>query len=158
MVRTLKGALTPALVFPTAAIANDLVYNMLPLPAMLQSGLWKPAGKIGVAAVLGALSSFVLSPRLAQLVAGGMIGGVLLETGKDYLANTFPTLQLHGLADFPPMTYESGGTPYLEGADMIDARSHADGVSLGAYIDNSPTGVPSMSGMGAFVMGPSNEG
>jgi len=150
VMRTLKGALTPALVFPAAAIGNDLVYNMLPLPAMLQSGLWKPVGKLGVASVLGALSSLFLSQRVATMVTAGMVGGVLLETGKDYLSATFPTLPLHGMGNgAPPMTYEQGS--YLGGDPMIDARSHADGVALGAYVSDSPTGMPSMQGMGAFV-------
>ena len=155
--RTLKGALTPALVFPAAAIGNDLLYNMLPLPAMLQSGLWKPVGKLGVASVLGVLSSFVLPQRMATLVTAGMVGGVILETGKDYLASTFPTLPLHGMANYPPMTYEQGS--YLGNAGMVDANAGAghDAISLGAYVDQSATGMPTMHGMGAFVPSMSNE-
>jgi len=149
--RTLKGAMTPALVMPAAAITNDLVYNLLPLPAMMKSGLWAPAGKVGVAAVLGALGAFFLPPRIAMLAAGGMIGGVIYDTGKQYLSSTFPTLPLHGMAEYPPITYENtgGSAGGMSGAPYVDSSSND---MLGVYVDNSPTGMDGqVHGMGVYL-------
>jgi len=154
VVRTLKDAMTPALVFPAAAITNDLVYNLIPLPAMLKAGLWQPVGRIGIAAALGLLSSFFLPRKIATFAIGGMVGGVLYESGKAYLASTFPAIPLHGMdgmAAYPSMTYEThgGGSPL--GADMSEING--GGSMLGAYVDEGPLGTGSspVHGMGVYL-------
>lgn len=106
----LKGAMLPAMIFPTAAIAGDVLYSVLPLPASLRLGMMKPIGKLGIAAVLGALGSFVLPARYATLVAGGLIGGVVYDMGKGFLQTRFPALPLSGGAyDYPGIEYEGMG-------------------------------------------------
>lgn len=144
----LRESLMPAMAFPASALVNDLVYGFIPMPAMLKAGLWKPVGQIGVAGVLGILASFALPARVAPLVMGGMLGGVLLDTGREYLKNTFPTLALSGVDAYPAMSYEGGNySPgYLGAADpapqyLGQSPSSAPDY-LGAYVENS---------MGAYV-------
>lgn len=109
MLSVLKGALLPAMIFPTAAIAGDVLYGVLPLPASMRTGMMKPVGKLGVAALLGAAAAFMLPQRIATLVAGGLIGGVVYDMGKSYLQTSFPSLPLAGVYDYPGLEYENAG-------------------------------------------------
>lgn len=110
LMAVLKGAMLPAMIFPSAAIAGDVLYSVLPLPASMRTGMMKPVGQLGVAALLGALGSFVLPARYATLVAGGLIGGVMYDMGKGFLQTQFPALPLSGGAyDYPGLEYEGVG-------------------------------------------------
>ena len=110
LMSVLKGAMLPAMIFPTAAIAGDVLYGVLPLPASMRTGMMKPVGQLGIAALLGALGSFVLPARYATLVAGGLIGGVMYDMGKGFLQTQFPALPLSGGAyDYPGLEYEGVG-------------------------------------------------
>lgn len=105
IMRAFKGALTPILVFPTAALAADLVYGFIPKPASMQTGMMVPVGKLGVASILGAVAAMMLPAKTAQYAVAGMVGGVLYDATKGYLQTAMPTLPLHGLSG-PSLTYE----------------------------------------------------
>lgn len=117
LMTVLKGAMLPAMIFPTAAIVGDVLYGVLPLPASMRLGMIKPVGKLGIAAILGAAASFMLPARIATLVAGGLIGGVVYDMGKGYLQTAFPALPLSGGAyDYPGLSYEGiNGVPSFLG-------------------------------------------
>ncbi len=145
----LRESLMPAMVFPGAALVNELVYGYIPMPAMLKAGLWKPVGQIGVAGVLGILASFMLPKKLAPLVMGGLLGGVLLDSGKEYLKSTFPTLPLSGVDAYPSVGYEGVGEyapGYLGAADTapqyLGQSPNSAPDYLGSYVEDS---------MGAYV-------
>ena len=150
MVPFMMDSFTPAIAFPAAALANDVLYGLIPLPAMFRAGMWRPVGKLGLAAVLGIAASFVLPRRMAVLAAGGMIGGVLYETGKGWLQTTFPTLPLAGIEQYPLMEYENmaGDQPDFLGADTPDFLGEDIGpLTTGAYVENS---------MGAYTQNAGN--
>lgn len=149
--RAFEGALLPALLFGGGALANDVAYGVVPLPTSMKTGFMAPVGKLITGGVLGLLAAFALKPDKARLAIGGILGGVLYETSKTYLASTFPSLSLSGLADYPPMTYESAAG-VLSGSPMTE-----DHTLLGAYLDN-PTGASgggSVHGLGVYL---DNEG
>lgn len=102
----MKGAILPAAIFPASALAGDLIYGVMPLPASMRTGFMKPVGKLGVAAILGSAAAFFLPARYASLIAGGLVGGVVYDLGKQYLQTTFPTLPLAGAYDYPEVEYE----------------------------------------------------
>lgn len=131
----MKDTMLPALCFPGGALANDVVYGFLPLPATLKTGNGAILGKLGTAVVLGLAGSFFMPRRIASLVAGGMIGGVVYETGKGFLQTQFPNLPLAGISEYPAMTYEAG--PGMGAAPPSYLGGQAPSY-LGAYAESGP--------------------
>lgn len=91
----LPGLLMPAAMGATGALALDIAWGMLPIPAQFKTGPFiAPAVKIGGALGIGWLASMVATKKTADQVMVGAITVTIFNIARTFVANTFPQVTL----------------------------------------------------------------
>ena len=91
----LPALLMPAAVGAGGALALDVAWGMLPIPAQFKTGPFiGPAVKIGGALGIGWLASMVATKRTADQVMVGAITVTIFNIARTFVANTFPQVTL----------------------------------------------------------------
>ncbi len=132
----------PAATAAVGALALDVAFGYLPLPANLRTGplqlVTKTVGAIG----LTFIASKVVSKSTAQAMGVGALTVVFHDVMKSFIVKTMPTLKMDGLG------YYSAGYP-VGGYDGM--------AGMGEYIGNLSGGGMPMPGnqtmMGEYVSG-----
>lgn len=84
----------PAAVGGVGAVANDIIVNMLPLPANFKVGWFRHLSKAIGAVAIGYLGGMVLSKRTADQLGAGAMTVVGYNVVRDLAAQFAPQLQL----------------------------------------------------------------
>lgn len=110
----LNGTLIPGSVGALGALGLDVALGFLPLPAVMQSGIFKPVVRLGGAMVLGMVASKIANRKIGEQVAAGATIVVLYDMFKGFAQTALPALPLSGIAGYPNLEYYSAGMPVGE--------------------------------------------
>lgn len=128
----LKHTIVPALIGGVGAIALDVAFSYIPLPAALSTGYVKTGVKLAGAIGLGFVASKIIGRERGKAVALGALTVVLYGAVKDLIKQYAPSVP--GLAgDYSDMRVGAYMTPQLSGMNPA----------------------PMLQGLGAYMAGPS---
>jgi hypothetical protein len=136
----MSSIVTPAVFAAAGALALDIGFGYLPIPANLKTGPLNLVTKAAGAVVLSMLAGKVVGKSKGQLMGVGALTVVMHDAAKAFIAGAMPTLKMDGLG------YYSAGYP------VGGYESQGMGVYLGAGGARS-SGLPNMNGMGEYVNG-----
>ena len=117
------------------AIGVDYLYNLLPLPASMKTGLMGTASKVGTALLLGTLGKKVLGQTAAKMAAGSLTV-IAYDLIKSYLPVPVPAVA--GLGYMSPginggyLPQNGMGVGEYTGGGVFDFNSSNSG--MGEYI------------------------
>lgn len=138
LVGMVTDSLMPSFTAAGSALALDLVFGFLPLPAMLKTGPVRHVTRAVGAVALGALAGMVARPETARLVTSGAMTVVAYGALRELAARFMPQLPL-GLAEADlgadGLGYEGSGYPVGDdgvGAYLTDQSDAGMGMYLSA--------------------------
>lgn len=132
--------LIPAAIGGGGAVLNDVLFNYLPLPAMLKAGMFRHAAKAGLAIVLGIVASKVVKKTTADQIGSGALTVVGYNVVREAVAKFAPNIQMGEYLD-PGLGYTGAGYNPLS-------------TGLGEYLDpNALNGLPGVSMGNQFSQG-----
>ena len=118
----------PAFVAASGALALDLAWGFLPIPANLQMGplryLAKGAGAIGI----GILAGNVVNKKTAEQMATGALTVILHDAMREVTQTMVPTV---------PLGYYSGGQPVGEYVNGLNGMNEYMPGNMDPYLDQS---------------------
>lgn len=136
----ITNALTPALIGGVGAVALDVAYGALPIPANLKSGAFAPLVKGGVILAAGTLARNFLSSKTVDIA---------VATSLAIIAYNFIRGKVLQLAPNLPMgAYVSDDLSYAGAGVFLPGPTGADDATMAAYTGYS---MPTLSGVGAGV-------
>lgn len=117
----MKHTLIPSSVGAVGALGLDVILGYVPLPAALQTGVFKPIVRLVGAGLLGLVASKVANRETGERVAAGAVTVVLYDLFKGVVSQAAPNLPLSGISGYPNLEFYSAGTPagmgeYVSGA------------------------------------------
>lgn len=127
-----QDTVIPAATAAGGAIALDVVWNFLPVPAMLKVGPMRYVAKGAGAIAMGMVAGMVVPPATARAFTAGAMTVVMYEALKEMLGTFVPGLALSGAYDIDYLGQ------YPSSAAVVGQES-----DLSAYF-------PSNEGMGAY--------
>lgn len=137
-----NGIVMPAVTAASGALALDIAWAYLPLPAQVKSGNLKYAAKALGAIGLSMAAGMVVKKKTADAMGIGALTVVAHQLARDLLSKAAPTLKMDG------MGYYSPGLPV--GAPESD---------MGLYVNGMPQGNQGREqNMGLYINGYSSEG
>jgi hypothetical protein len=148
---TVKGfinnTLMPGSVGAFGALGLDIALGFIPLPATLQTGMFRPVVRLAGAAALGMIAGKVVDARVGEQVAAGATIVVLYDLFKGFAKTALPNLPLSG------MEYYSAGMPvgeYFPGGST--GAAHASPKAL-SQASQAPSGgiVQPMRELGEYI-------
>lgn len=131
---SVKGQLVTAATGAVGAVVVDTAFQVIPLPAMLKTGVGRHASKAALAILLGTVGKKVL-PKHAPAAAMGALTMVLYAAGKELLAKAAPAQVGEYLSE------------YLSGEELAEVEAEMSGLS--AY----NAALPVMESPGMFAGG-----
>lgn len=137
----IKGTVIPAGMGGAGALAVDVAWGFLPLPANIKTGPLAPVVKIGAALALGMVVSKVAGKAMGEKVTAGYLTVMAYNLLKGVVGKALPQLPL---GDYN-MGYVQAG-PFLPDA------------SMGVYLANDPEPAPVAADMGAYINGYEGDG
>ena len=147
--RIITNQVMPAMVGGAGAVANDIIVNMLPLPAMWKTGWARHVSKALGAVAIGMLGGFVLQKRTADQLGAGAMTVVGYNVVRDLTAQFAPQIPLgEYLGEYLPMGslnyYGAGLDPSvgtIPGSGMETAGQFTRGSPyMGDSLEQWPTG------------------
>lgn len=145
----INNQVVPAMVGGAGAVANDIIVNMLPLPAQFKTGWARHVSKALGAVALGMLGGFFLQKRTADQLGAGAMTVVGYNVVRDLTAQFAPQIPLgEYLGEYLPMGslnyYGAGLDPSvgtIPGSGMETAGQFTRGSPyMGDSLDQWPTG------------------
>jgi len=130
--RQLTAPLMPAVQGAAGAIANDVVFGFIPLPAQFKTGYIGIAAKAAQAVVLGMMLSRVVGLNATKQMTAGALTVLAYQTIKPMVAGVVPGLGYEGAGYAPDMGEFISDVP----SSLSDVPS-----SLNEYLSQVPTGV-----------------
>jgi len=117
----MKHTLVPSSVGAVGALGLDVILGYIPLPAALQTGVFKPIVRLVGAGVLGLIAAKVANRQVGENVAAGATTVILYDLFKGVVSQAAPNLPLSGLSGYPNLEFYSAGMPvgmgeYVSGA------------------------------------------
>lgn len=95
------GTLVPATVGAAGALALDMGWALLPIPASLQTGPLAPVVRLAGAIGIGMLAGAVLGKKFGREAMAGAVVVTVYDTAKYYLKTAYPSLPgLQGLGRY----------------------------------------------------------
>lgn len=140
----LNDVLIPSAIGAGGALALDLAWGMLPLPASLTTGTLAPITRVAGAVAVGVVVGMIFGKRWGAWATVGSVTVTLADLFKSSIAANFPALHLgDGMG-----VYVGRGNvhPYagrLQGMDGMDGMDY--------YTPAQQVGVGSMDGVGVYV-------
>ena len=122
----------PAVTAASGALALDMAWAYLPIPANIKSGPMRHVAK-GLGAVgLGMLASTVLSQKKADEMAMGALTVIFHQAARDLIAQNVPAIKMDG------MGYYSAGYPVGGPENMgLYVEDKPAGMNTGMYVGNA---------------------
>lgn len=134
----IKGTVLPAAIGGAGALAVDIVWGILPIPAGIKTGPLGPLAKVAGALGVGAVASMVGGRAMGEKVVGGYLTVMAYNFARDLVSKAAPQLTL---GDYSPMGYYQGGQFLPDN-------------SMGVYVGDTTTMAnPNAAGMGAYISG-----
>lgn len=134
----MKTLIQPAAAAAVGALALDIAFGYLPIPANLKTGPLNLLTKTAGAVALSMIAGKVVNKAAGQQMGIGALTVVLHDAAKAFIAQSMPALKMDGIG------YYSAGYP-VGGYEGM-------GVYLGTGGARS-SGLPNMNGMGEYVNG-----
>lgn len=143
---TVKNAAVPAAAGVAGVIGLDLILGMVPLPAMLQTGMPRHAVRVIAAPILtGIVAGKLLGSEKGAKAATGAMAIALHSLAKDLLGQFAPTVAAK-LADYPefsmngydPAAVLSGGVGAYLPPPVQGVGAYMD-TGIGAYMSADPS-------------------
>lgn len=143
-----NNQVVPAMVGGAGAVLNDVIVNMLPLPAQFKTGWARHVSKAIGAVAIGMMGGFVLQKRTADQLGAGAMTVVGYNIVRDLAAQFMPQLQLGeylSLGEYLPMGYYGAGlnpdVGAIPGSGMETAGQFTRGSPyMTPELDQWPTG------------------
>lgn len=146
----INNQVVPAMVGGAGAVVNDIIVNMLPLPAQFKTGWMRHVSKALGAVAIGMLGGFVLQKRTADQLGAGAMTVVGYNVVRDLTAQFAPQIPLgEYLGEYLPMGgldyYGAGLNPgaigTIPGSGMETAGQFTRGSPyMAPELDQWPTG------------------
>ena len=142
----INDQVVPAMVGGSGAVVNDIIVNMLPLPAQFKTGWMRHVSKALGAVAIGMLGGFVLQKRTADQLGAGAMTVVGYNVVRDLAAQFAPNIPLgEYLGEYLPLGYYGAGLdPSLDmipGSGMETAGQFTRGSPyMAPDLDQWPTG------------------
>lgn len=145
----INNQVVPAMVGGAGAVVNDVIVNMLPLPAQFKTGWMRHVSKALGAVAIGMLGGFVLQKRTADQLGAGAMTVVGYNVVRDLTAQFAPQIPLgEYLGEYLPMGslgyYGAGLDPSfgtIPGSGMETAGQFTRGSPyMAPELDQWPTG------------------
>ncbi len=144
----INNQVMPAIVGGTGAVANDMLVNLLPLPAQFKSGWMRHISKAVGAVAIGILGGFVLTKRTADQLGAGAMTVVGYNVVRDLAAQFVPQLPLGEyvtpLGEYLPLGYYGAGMDpslgVVPGSGMETAGQFTRGTPYLGGVGAWPTG------------------
>lgn len=106
----INNQVVPAMVGGAGAVVNDVIVNMLPLPAQFKTGWMRHVSKALGAVAIGMLGGFVLQKRTADQLGAGAMTVVGYNVVRDLTAQFAPQIPLgEYLGEYLPLGYYGAG-------------------------------------------------
>jgi hypothetical protein len=121
----ITGQILPAGIGAAGALALDVAWPYLPIPASWQGSAFSPLLRIAGAAGIGFAASSLMGRKFGREVANGAMIVTLYDIGKEYLANTLPPP-----AALPAPAAADGAGVYIPGLGWYSAAQDA---GMGVY-------------------------
>lgn len=131
----LQSSILPVGIGAAGAIATDLAMNMLPVPAMLKTGMLRPVTKTAAAVALGIVAGMVTSKATGRKVMAGALTVVAYDSLKGMLQKAMPALPLGNVEEYPLLEYTDTGSGDSMGALFVDDEG------MGQLVDESDPGM-----------------
>lgn len=135
-----RDALMPAAIGGVGALAIDVVYGALPIPANFKTGVIGSVAKIAVAVIAGKVAGKMLGAKVGEAMTVGAVTIQAYNAVKGFAQKQFPALPMgeYLSGDFP--TYSQMG--YMNPAPVsTEMLSYAPGSQsgMGEYLSDMET-------------------
>lgn len=154
----LIGTLIPAATGGVGALALDIGWGFLPLPANIKTGPIAPFAKILGAVGLGYAARMVVSKKTADLFMTGAITVIAYNFFRGLTQRMMPTVPL-GDMDYPALEYVNPGQfepdPLI--GDYVPDYETRTGPGMAEYIDYMGDYVTPDEDMGSYISGEYDE-
>lgn len=100
----MRDMLVPAGIGAAGALALDLAWGNLPIPASLQTGTLAPVARIAGAVLIGIAVGMVAGKRNGAYATVGAMTVTLADLAKNWVASSYPAVSLGGYVS-PRMGY-----------------------------------------------------
>lgn len=124
----------PAVTAASGALALDIAWAHLPLPANIKSGNLKYAAKALGAVGLSMAAGMVVNKRTADAMGIGALTVVAHQMARDLLSRTVPALKMDG------MGYYSAGMPMGSPEDNMGLYVNGQNANMGLYVNGTENG------------------
>lgn len=120
-----------AAIAASGAIALDMAWSYLPVPASLNVGGVKHIAKGAGAILLGMLAGKIVSKRTADNMTLGALTVILHSAARDMITSAMPTIQMDGLG------YYSAGQVVNGMGEYVTPGMIASPVNMGEYMSQN---------------------
>lgn len=116
----LNHAVIPAAIGGAGALAVDVIWAMLPIPATFKSGAVGIVAKIAGAVAIGALAGKFVGGKTGEAITVGAVTVTAYDILKNFVRTSVPSLPL---------------SEYISGIGYVQAGPYIDGGNVGEYVD-----------------------
>ena len=134
-----RDALMPAAIGGVGALAIDVVYGALPIPANFKTGVIGSVAKIAVAVVAGKVAGKMLGAKVGEAMTVGAVTIQAYNAVKGFAQKQFPALPMgeYLSGDFPAYSQMGYMNPAPVTTDMLSYSPAPQG--MGEYLSDMET-------------------
>lgn len=126
----IKGTLMPAAIGGAGALAVDVAWAILPIPAGMKTGALAPLFKIAGALGVGALASMIAGKAIGEKVVGGYLTVTAYNFAKDLVGKALPQIPLGEYG----MGYYAPGYQVADQTGIMAQIANANPNGVGSYV------------------------
>lgn len=127
----IKSTLMPSFMGAGGALATDIVLGVLPLPAAMKSGVFRPVTRIAGAIGLGLLVTKFISRDVGEKVTAGAVTVIMYDLIKGQLKTVMPTLNL---GEDESLEYINAGYPAGQLVESDMSGGFMPGLTMDEYV------------------------
>lgn len=136
--RGLQGMLTPALIGGAGAVALDVLYAQLPIPAAYKAGAFAPVVKAAAVIAVGEIARKLrVGGRMVDIAVGTSLAIIAANFIRAQVATTFPSVAMGAYLDYG---YDNPQLSYASAAPFLPAPSN-----MSAYVGMDMAGLSPLS-------------
>lgn len=134
-----NNTLMPAAIGGIGAVGLDVILAMLPIPAAIKTGPFKPIVKIAGAVGIGMLAGMIAGRKFGENVTAGAVTVTLYDIIKGFVQKTMPNL--------PLSEYGDDGMSYVQAGQVMDngVSAYISDDTISSYDDDMSSSYDNMS-------------